>query len=640
MAYQLDYKKVYNTFGPKNKRERYGTEIGKQVNNLMASFNTHLPSRYGQFLNRDESHSANGGIKIFWPEKENTWYHIDYVSTPRNNNFCVGKFLYCIFPNNPSKIEPVQGYFNGVAFNQKTYGYTNAKWQYCKSFINVPVQPGKTYCLQFINNNNIARGEESDSYPELFLFAEGIRDDGQTCIFSCYSGVDSGWIKWHKDIRSDQINFHCFLKIPEKQILSVSKEWNNTNPADDYIKITKYILGIIYPYSYYLEDGSVKTYENMRGFLWESDRPALVDQNGTIIQYVGESWDTWDTLPDEYKLTVMPTEEVKDILLQPYTTIIEDNNEKIRDATAILSVDENNIARVTVPEESETVISPLRKESFRNWLWINKKDLIAFCVRIHEKENDIPRRMIGEKGKKYYSNTKVRRLIGGKGFNGEYVVMPGYSGFWSSNDNDWHFPEISYNSIVNGAVSLLGMDGYTDQNHAYTTIGVCFSVRNKKRSLNGTNPRGGLYIEYLPGYNANYYRNSIRHIDIQEFTTTNYFGDEGVAFITKSIMSSKVSVVATHLPRPHAVDPKQKTFTYTIPTLPGWIIKEYSFDMNNVGYCKLKTSHEIKPMNAFDISYSDNGKTVSFKMRVILDGSEYDPEAWYLTLPYTVTYTR
>lgn len=53
MAYQLDYKKVYNTFGPKNKRERYGTEIGKQVNNLMASFNTQLPARYGLFLNKD-----------------------------------------------------------------------------------------------------------------------------------------------------------------------------------------------------------------------------------------------------------------------------------------------------------------------------------------------------------------------------------------------------------------------------------------------------------------------------------------------------------------------------------------------------------------------------------------------------------
>ena len=66
MAYQLDYKKVYNTFGPKNKRERYGTEIGKQVNNLMASFNTQLPARYGLFLNKDytDLHSYYNIFKI------------------------------------------------------------------------------------------------------------------------------------------------------------------------------------------------------------------------------------------------------------------------------------------------------------------------------------------------------------------------------------------------------------------------------------------------------------------------------------------------------------------------------------------------------------------------------------------------
>ena len=81
MAYQLDYKKVFNTFGPKNRKERYGTGIGDHINNLIPSINTQLPARYGLFLNKDEYGEEEGeerpsgyvgGIRMVWPKEGST----------------------------------------------------------------------------------------------------------------------------------------------------------------------------------------------------------------------------------------------------------------------------------------------------------------------------------------------------------------------------------------------------------------------------------------------------------------------------------------------------------------------------------------------------------------------------------------
>ena len=177
MAYQLDYKKVYNTFGPKNKRERYGTEIGKQVNNLMASFNTQLPARYGLFLNKDynpeiytpgssEVYPGNG-TRIFWPEKENTWYYVRQ-NVAWDDNFCTGKLLYGYNETNDI-IEPFNSHSSNPALNEILYGRTSN--EPLKSFIHIPVKPGKTYCLQFINNNNIIMPEASYNYPDLYLLS-------------------------------------------------------------------------------------------------------------------------------------------------------------------------------------------------------------------------------------------------------------------------------------------------------------------------------------------------------------------------------------------------------------------------------------------------------------------------------------
>ena len=63
---------------------------------------------------------------------------------------------------------------------------------------------------------------------------------------------------------------------------------------------------------------------------------------------------------------------------------------------------------VKVPPQSISVTSPLRQLSFRNWLWINKKDLIVVPLKLHMESYLMPRRMLKKKGKKTYSTTKIR----------------------------------------------------------------------------------------------------------------------------------------------------------------------------------------------------------------------------------------
>ena len=63
---------------------------------------------------------------------------------------------------------------------------------------------------------------------------------------------------------------------------------------------------------------------------------------------------------------------------------------------------------VKVPLQNISTNSPLRQLSFRNWLWINKKDLIVVPLKLHMESYLMPRRMFNEKGKKTYSTTKIR----------------------------------------------------------------------------------------------------------------------------------------------------------------------------------------------------------------------------------------
>ena len=650
MAYQLDYKKVYNTFGPKNKRERYGTEIGKQVNNLMASFNTQLPARYGLFLNKDynpepytpgssEVYPGNG-IRIFWPEKENTWYYVRQ-DVAWNDNFCTGKILYGYNETNDI-IEPISSHYSNSALNEILYGRTSN--EPLKSFIHIPVKPGKTYCLQFINNNNITIPEASYNYPDLYLFAEGVRDDGKKCIFAYYGINNKKWYGWHKHITSDKTNFYCFLQMPEEYVLSVLKDPIGT-PANDYIKITNYILGVLYPYSYKGIDSKTEeiipyNYE-MQGFLWESDRPALVNQNGIVTEYIDSKWERWQgILTKKLLLSVDSTEYIAHILTHPYhkaSPVVT----KSTDARPELTETESMSYSVKVPLQSVSVTSPLRRESFRNWLWINKKDLIVVPLKLHMDSYLMPRRMLNEKGKKTYSTTKIRPWIIGQPGGKKW---PAYVGKWEN--DDWIFPDIQF-SDLNDFVDFLGVDGYNENNEPYSTIGFCFSVRNKHHDSQISTP-GGLYAEYIPSsmegneYSPYIIPKKLIHgkdtvtISIRKSIAGNQYIQE-----TKYESGSTIPIPIGYQASPVISANPVVQISFKPPVPNGWKLDSVNFDAENI-IGKFKDPDVNLTMKTGFPTYSEDGKTIYIAMRTGIYPEKWTTETrnWEIIIPYTATYKK
>lgn len=646
MAYQLDYKKVYNTFGPKNKREKYGTEIGKQVNNLMASFNTQLPARYGLFLNKDYKPEVytpgnpGNGIRIFWPEKENTWYYVRQ-DVAWDDNFCIGKLLYGYNETNDI-IEPFSSHSSNSALNEILYGRTSNEPP--KSFIHIPVKPGKTYCLQFINNNNITMPEVSYNYPDLYLFAEGIRDDGKKCIFAYYGINNETWHGWNKHITSDKTNFHCFLQMPEEYILSGLTEPISGTPANDYIKITNYILGVLYPYSYEKIDNKTKEiipykYE-IQGFLWESDRPSLVNQNGVVTEYIDSKWEGWEgALTNNLLLKVESTEKVADILTHPYYKPINPRLPST-DARPELIETESMSYSVKVPAQTGLLRSPLRQISFRNWLWINKKDLIVVPLKLHTDSYLMPRRMLNEKGKKTYSTTKIRPWIIGQPGGTKW---PAYVGKWEN--DDWIFPDIQF-SDLNNFVDFLGIDGYNENNEPYSTIGFCFSVRNKHHDSQISIP-GGLYAEYIPsslGDQQSPYIVPIKLIHGQDTVTISEIKSiTGNQYIQETIYENGSTIP---IPIGYQASPVisakplvQISFTPTVPN--GWKLDSVNFDAENI-VGKFKDPDVDLTMKTGFPTYSEDGKTIYIAMRTRIYPEEWTMETrnWEITIPYTATYKK
>ena len=651
MAYQLDYKKVYNTFGPKNKRERYGTEIGKQVNNLMASFNTQLPARYGLFLNKDynpeiytpgssEVYPGNG-TRIFWPEKENTWYYVRQ-DVAWNDNFCTGKILYGYNETN-DVLEPISSHSSNPALNKILYGRTSN--EPLKSFIHIPVKPGKTYCLQFINNNNIIMPEASYNYPDLYLFAEGVRDDGKKCIFAYFEIGNEKWHGWHKHITSDKTNFHCFLQMPEEYVLSVLKEPLSGTQANDYIKITNYILGVLYPYSYNGIDSKTEEiipydYE-IQGFLWESDRPALVNQNGIVTEYINSEWEEWEgALTNNLLLSVDSTEDVADILTHPYSKA-SPIARRWTDARPELIETESMSYSVKVPPQSISVTSPLRQLSFRNWLWINKKDLIVVPLKLHMESYLMPRRMLNEKGKKTYSTTKIRPWIIGQPGGKKW---PAYVGKWEN--DDWVFPDIQF-SDLNDFVDFLGVDGYNENNEPYSIIGFCFSVRNKHHN-NQLNIPGGLYAEYIPS--------SMKKNEYSPYIIPKKLihGQDTVTISTRKSIAGNQYIQeikyknGTTIPIPigYQASPVisakplvQISFTPSVPN--GWQLDNVNFDAENI-VGKFKDPDVDLMMKTGSPTYSEDGKTIYIAMRTGIYPEEWKAKTrnWEITIPYTATYKK
>lgn len=646
MAYQPDYKKVYNTFGPKNKRERYGTEIGKQVNNLMASFNTQLPARYGLFLNKDYKPEVytpgnpGNGIRIFWPEKENTWYYVRQ-DVAWDNNFCTGKLLYGYNETNDI-IEPISSHYSNSALNEILYGRTSNEPP--KSFIHIPVKPGKTYCLQFINNNNITIPEASYNYPDLYLFAEGIRDDGKKCIFAYYEINNETWHGWHKHITSDKINFHCFLQMPEEYVLSCLTEPLSGTTVNNYIKITNYILGVLYPYSYEKIDNKTKEiipykYE-IQGFLWESDRPSLVNQNGVVTEYIDSKWEGWEgALTNNLLLKVESTEKVADILTHPYYKPINPRLPST-DARPELIETESMSYSVKVPAQTGLLRSPLRQISFRNWLWINKKDLIVVPLKLHTDSYLMPRRMLNEKGKKTYSTTKIRPWIIGQPGGTKW---PAYVGKWEN--DDWIFPDIQF-SDLNNFVDFLGIDGYNENNEPYSTIGFCFSVRNKHHDSQKSIP-GGLYAEYIPsslGDQQSPYIIPIKLIHGQDTVTIStrksIAGNQYIQEI-KYENGPRIPIPIGYQASPviSAKPLVQISFTPSIPN--GWQLDNVNFDAENI-VGKFKDPDVNLTMKTGFPTYSEDGKTIYIEMRTGIHPEEWTTKTrnWEITIPYTATYKK
>lgn len=646
MAYQLDYKKVYNTFGPKNKRERYGTEIGKQVNNLMASFNTQLPARYGLFLNKDYKPEVytpgnpGNGIRIFWPEKENTWYYVRQ-DVAWDNNFCTGKLLYGYNETNDI-IEPISSHYSNSALNEILYGRTSNEPP--KSFIHIPVKPGKTYCLQFINNNNITIPEASYNYPDLYLFAEGIRDDGKKCIFAYYEINNETWHGWHKYITSDKINFHCFLQMPEEYVLSCLTEPLSGTTVNNYIKITNYILGVLYPYSYEKIDNKTKEiipykYE-IQGFLWESDRPSLVNQNGVVTEYIDSKWEGWEgALTNNLLLKVESTEKVADILTHPYYKPINPRLPST-DARPELIETESMSYSVKVPAQTGLLRSPLRQISFRNWLWINKKDLIVVPLKLHTDSYLMPRRMLNEKGKKTYSTTKIRPWIIGQPGGTKW---PAYVGKWEN--DDWIFPDIQF-SDLNNFVDFLGIDGYNENNEPYSTIGFCFSVRNKHHDSQKSIP-GGLYAEYIPsslGDQQSPYiipKELIHGQDTVTISTRKSIAGNQYIQEIKYENGSTIPIPIGYQASPviSAKPLVQISFTPSIPN--GWQLDNVNFDAENI-VGKFKDPDVNLTMKTGFPTYSEDGKTIYIEMRTGIHPEEWTTKTrnWEITIPYTATYKK
>lgn len=646
MAYQLDYKKVYNTFGPKNKREKYGTEIGKQVNNLMASFNTQLPARYGLFLNKDYKPEVytpgnpGNGIRIFWPEKENTWYYVRQ-DVAWDDNFCIGKLLYGYNETNDI-IEPFSSHSSNSALNEILYGRTSNEPP--KSFIHIPVKPGKTYCLQFINNNNITMPEVSYNYPDLYLFAEGIRDDGKKCIFAYYGINNETWHGWHKYITSDKINFHCFLQMPEEYVLSCLTEPLSGTTVNNYIKITNYILGVLYPYSYEKIDNKTKEiipykYE-IQGFLWESDRPSLVNQNGVVTEYIDSKWEGWEgALTNNLLLKVESTEKVADILTHPYYKPINPRLPST-DARPELIETESMSYSVKVPAQTGLLRSPLRQISFRNWLWINKKDLIVVPLKLHTDSYLMPRRMLNEKGKKTYSTTKIRPWIIGQPGGTKW---PAYVGKWEN--DDWIFPDIQF-SDLNNFVDFLGIDGYNENNEPYSTIGFCFSVRNKHHDSQKSIP-GGLYAEYIPsslGDQQSPYiipKELIHGQDTVTISTRKSIAGNQYIQEIKYENGSTIPIPIGYQASPviSAKPLVQISFTPSIPN--GWQLDNVNFDAENI-VGKFKDPDVNLTMKTGFPTYSEDGKTIYIEMRTGIHPEEWTTKTrnWEITIPYTATYKK
>lgn len=637
MAYQLDYKKVFNTFGPKNRKERYGTGIGDHINNLIPSINTQLPARYGLFLNKDEYGEEEGeerpsgyvgGIRMVWPEEGSTWYYIDHTSLKRDNNFCVGKQVCAEYSLNPNcKVMPLGKSIDGYRLDNRLYGPLGDQ-TIPRSFINIPVKSGQTYCLQFINSySNIISG--LNGRPKIFLFAEGIGESKSSIrpiktIFLLWDiGSPQNPPLWSKEInQEDPRSFACFFKIPEETILSSRSSFDKEASSNCYIRITNYILGISYPYTYKIDGNNITLYNSskVQGFLWESDKPALVDQNGTIIEYVNEEWEEWTAIPQDELLPVMTDKEVESILLQPYQT----NEGSTIDARVRMTKINDSITFSTANTNSPF------NERFKNWLWVNRKDFIIAPVRLHLKENEISRRMIDERGNKSYSSARVRRLIGNVDLNKNPIKIPNIKGTWSN--GTWTFPSLSYGDLQNKISYFLGIDGYDRSNDPYSTMGFCFSVRDKKYTNAQKGVPGGLYSDYIPEYYSTYFIYSTLRINV---VYSGVFNETGTLTIARQVGSYQKIHTPAELEEETQI---QKNFTFTIPEKKNFNIVSVSFGTPS-GKLYLDDKLTPNPVDMHPISTPVvKDKTIKFKMESDRVFGLRKVENWEVSVEYSVTY--
>lgn len=644
MAYQLDYKKVFNTFGPKNRKERYGTGIGDHINNLIPSINTQLPARYGLFYNKDDIHEiynpsiVYNGIRMIWPEKNNTWYYLDSdIFNPdiisRNVNFCVGKQICAEYsPNSNCKVMPLNYHTDGYRLDNKLYGPPEETTP--KGFINIPVKSGQTYCLQFINNySNIIHNP--DGRPKIFLFAEGIGESKSPIrpiktIFLLWDiSSPQNSPLWSKEInQEDPRSFACFFKIPEETILSSRSSFDEEASSNCYIKITNYILGISYPYTYKIDGNNFTLYDSskVQGFLWESDKPALVDQSGTIIEYVNEEWEEWTAIPQDDILPVMTDKEVESILLQPYqtnegTTIdARVRMTKINDSITFSAAETNNPFDVR----------------FKNWLWVNRKDFIIAPVRLHLNGNEISRRMIGERGNRFYSSARARRLVGNVNLNKNSIKMPNIKGTWSN--GTWTFPSLSYEDLQNKISYFLGIDGYNQSNNPYSTIGFCFSVRNKKIAYTPSHNQdapGGLYADYLPEYRSTYFIYSTLRINVTNIVYSGVFNETGTLTNVTQVGQYQKTYTPAELEEETQI---QKVFTFTVPEKKNFNIVSVSFETPS-GKLYLEDQFTPNPVDMHPISTPVvEDKTIYFRMESDWVFSLRNVKNWEVSVEYSVTY--
>jgi len=261
------------------------------------------------------------------------------------------------------------------------------------------------------------------------------------------------------------------------------------------VEITGCYLGIRVKNPDLFEDNSMA---NGYGFLWESENPTEVNEDGVVIRYKDNVTAETFVVEAEALYDIPEDEEVYTWLKDPDNSpIITAENPYIPGGDVCYSVEVSEI---------------FNNENFYQWLLWRKKDFLLAPLRLHGNSEDsiesqitLNRKMINEQGRQLASHNRVRKLIS-----------------WTNKNNvlklndftcEWNASSFCFNKIflsidfINTCKERAGLEFYGEGNIRYTRLAFCWALRER----NNTNEPipGALYAE-IQKYedNQDYYYDS------------------------------------------------------------------------------------------------------------------------------------